>query len=99
MIHKIVRYKVKRGKVEEVKRAIIEFVELVAKNEPHTLYEANQADDGVTFIHIMSFPDKSKEEKHKTAVYTMKFVESLYPNCEEEPVFLDLKLVKSTSHF
>ena len=96
MISKIARYKVQKEKLEGVKKAVMEFVEAIAKNELQTLYEAYQSDDDVSFVHFMSFPDGSAEKNHQTAAHTMKFVEALYPNCEESPVFTDLKLVRST---
>jgi quinol monooxygenase YgiN len=96
VIRKVVRYKVKEAELEPVEQAITEFVDAIAQNEPHTVYEAYQSDDGVSFIHFMSFPDQEAEQKHQTAAYTMKFVQVLYPRCEEAPVFTDLKLVRSS---
>ena len=54
------------------------------------------ADDGVTFFHVMAFPDEDAEEAHRTAAHTMRFVEELYPRCEEEPIFHTLTLVHTT---
>jgi quinol monooxygenase YgiN len=88
------RYKVHRDKLQIVRKAITEFVEAIAKNEPETIYEANQADDELTFIHIASFPDEVAETIHRKAEYTDRFVEVLYPCCEQLPEFLELRLIK-----
>lgn len=96
MIHKIARYKVREAELKTVEQAITEFVDAIAENEPHTLYEAYQSDDSVSFVHFMSFPDQEAEKTHQTAPYTTKFVQVLYPRCEEAPAFTDLKLVRST---
>lgn len=50
----------------------------------------------MSFVHLMAFSDQSDEERHQTAPYTMDFVEVLYPNCEEQPVFTDLRPIRST---
>ena len=94
--HLTVRYKVKHDKVAEVKHALREFVEVIEREEPEIVrYESFQLGDVVTFVHFMSFPNEAVEERHRDAEHTRKFVEALYPNCEEEPVFTDLMLVCS----
>ena len=46
----------------------------------------------------MAFPDHEAERAHQTAEHTTRFVEILYPNCEEAPSFVDLTLSKSADH-
>lgn len=96
MIRKVAHYRVKKEHVTDVRRIVSEFVGQVEKHEPRTLYEANIGDDGVTFIHFMSFPSKEDELKHRGADYTLRFVADLYPKCEDEPQFTQLSLVRST---
>jgi quinol monooxygenase YgiN len=96
MIKKVAIYKVKREELGAVESAVREFVGEIAGNEPQTNYEAFQADDDVSFVHIMSFPDEAAEALHRNAQYTGKFVEILYPRCMEGPNFLDLRLIGST---
>ena len=96
MIRKIAQYRVKSGAVEDVREAIQKFVDAVAQHEPDTIYGALVADDGTTFIHCMAFPTQEAEEHHRTAAYTKRFVEELYPNCEEEPVFTTVEVAQST---
>jgi quinol monooxygenase YgiN len=96
MIYKIVRYKMKLGRGAVAVEALKDFVAGIAADEPETFYEAYQAEDGVSFVNMMRFPDETAEKYHQSAPHTMKFVEILYPNCEEMPVFTTLNLVKST---
>ena len=96
MIHRMAKYKVKKEKLEDVKNAIIEFVDAVKKNEPGTqVYEAFQEDDEVSFVHLMSFEDANARNIHRNSSYLKKFVDLLYPNCDEQPVFTDLHLIRS----
>ncbi len=96
MIRKIARYVVKEDEIDHVKPIIEGFVSAIKEYESATLYHAYQADDGVTFFHVMAFPDEEAEEAHRTAAHTVRFVDELYPRCEETPVFNDLTLVNTT---
>ena len=96
MIKKMVRYRVKADEVEAVRKAIGEFVDAMAEHEPNTIYGSLQADDGVSFVHAMAFPDAEAEEFHGTAEHTKRFVEVLYPKCDQEPQFTTFKVIGST---
>lgn len=98
MIHKIVHYKMKADKVDVAIEALEKFVAGIAADEPETFYEAYQSEDEVSFVNVMAFPDEMAEKYHQSAPHTMKFVDIIYPNCEEMPVFTTLKLVKSTEN-
>ena len=94
MISISVKYKVKKDNLEEVKKAIEEFVTEV-KNEPGVLsYNAFQEED-ISFVHFITFKDDMAKKSHENSVHVRKFVDFLYPVCEEEPVFNNLNLVKS----
>lgn len=96
MKHVMVRYRVKKGKAEEVKKAIEQFVFDVKRHDWGTVsYEAFQEDE-LTFVHLMSFRDEKSERLHHEADHTNRFVDMLYPNCEKEPVFTELKPVASS---
>ena len=96
MKHVMAKYKAKRDKIGEVREAVAEFVDAVKKNEPGTLvYEAFQEVDGDSFVHIMTFKDDKAEQVHGSSDYVKKFVQLLYPYCDEEPVFTKLQLVRS----
>ncbi len=96
MIYKIVHYKMKADKGDVAVKALESFIAGIVEDEPETFYEGYQADDGVSFVNIMAFPDETAEKYHQSAPHTQKFVEILYPNCEEMPAFTTLKLIKST---
>ena len=93
MIRKFTQYKVKEGKLIEVEKAIQAFVNAIAQEEPNTHYAAYRTEDPTVFVHTMAFPDAAAEELHQQADYTLKFVDALYPNCEEPPRFHDLTLI------
>ncbi len=97
VIRKIAEYRVKLGKIGEAEQAIKAFVAAIAAEEPQTIYSAYRKDDGLSFIHFMAFPNQEAETTHQRAAYTLKFVEALYPNCEEQPRFTDLTLVHSSN--
>ncbi len=96
MISKIVKYKVKTDEVDTVLSAIKEFLIAIANTEPETKYESLQLVNGVDFIHTMRFPNQMAEEQHQKAQYTLKFVSILYPRCETEPEYTDVKEYLST---
>ncbi|UCF89009.1 MAG: antibiotic biosynthesis monooxygenase [bacterium] len=95
-IHMLALYKVKPDKVDEVRLAVNEFVEAVKENEPGALfYEAYQGKGDLSFFHLMTFEDGVAEELHRQTPHMATFVQKLYPNCEEEPGFVELELVRS----
>ena len=49
-------------------------------------------------VHLMSFVDEEAERIHRSTPHVKKFVEILYPNCDEAPAFVDLTLVRSTQY-
>ncbi len=95
MISLTAEYKVKKQKVQETKDAIAAFVSAVHKQEPGTVhYEAFQLPDKVSFIHFMTFKDKKSQKFHQSTTHCEKFVECLYPNCEVEPKFTEVKNIE-----
>ena len=90
MKHRIARFKVRASEVAAAEKAIIAFVAKVA-DEPGTLrYESFREQDGVSFIHFMSFADEAAERAHRETDHVKKFVADLYPRCEVQPSFTDL---------
>jgi quinol monooxygenase YgiN len=96
MIRKLASYRIDPESLEEVKQAIEDFVAAIARKEPETIYEAYRVADGMSFLHLMTFPDQDAEKLHQAAPHTKRFVDILYPLCEEQPTFLDVTLVKSS---
>ncbi len=96
MIHIMALYQVKEGKLTETISAVEEFVDAVKDNEPGTLvYEAVRGKDDLSFFHVMTFQNEEAEEFHRSTPHMSKFAETLSSNCQEEPVFVELDLVRS----
>jgi quinol monooxygenase YgiN len=96
MIRLLVQYRVKADAVDQVQQVVTQFVDDIRANEPNTIYGAFVAADGRSFFHAMAFPDEQAAKRHRSAAHTRRFVELLYSNCEEEPHFIQLELVRST---
>lgn len=90
MIHLLAEYTVRPGSLAEVGSAVETFIEAVRENEPRTEYRAFRRGSTRQFVHLMAFEDESAQKRHQEAPYTLRFVEKLYPNCMEEPVFTPL---------
>ncbi|GMT48997.1 MAG: hypothetical protein IEMM0008_0536 [bacterium] len=89
MIHQIVNYRVKKEKLKDVKKALVELLNEVHKNQDLTpIYEAFQKTDLCSFVHLIAFQDKKAQENHSNSSYVQRFKEILYPSCEEQPVFI-----------
>lgn len=98
MKHLMVRYRVRKEKLSEAEHTIRDFIGAV-RQEPGTyVYEAFREPDGVSFVHIMSFQDEQAERIHRGAKHTKAFTEQLYPLCEHEPMFTELRLIEQVSH-
>ena len=93
MIIKLATYSVKPGSVEIAKSAASEFVKSIKENEPGTFYESFIYVEN-TFVHLMKFKNEETEEYHRTSNHTKKFVEVIYPECIDPPVFKDLEIVE-----
>lgn len=95
-IHMLALYRVKEDKIEEVKEAVAIVVDAIKDNEPGTLfYEAYQGQEDVSFFHMMTFENEDAEETHRSTPHMAEFAAKLYPNCVEEPVFVELDLIRS----
>lgn len=93
MKYRSTRFRVRKSEVAAAEKAIIEFVAKVA-DEPGTLrYESFREADGVSYLHFMSFADDAAEEAHGQTDHMKRFVAELYPKCEVQPVFSDLRMV------
>ncbi len=92
MIIKKAEYKVKSDNLDEALNIVRSFVRTVDQEEPGVVkYDAFQhKDDPQTFTHFMVFTDESADETHQNAEHTKKFVENLYPKCENEPEYTEL---------
>ena len=90
---RIARFRVRASETAAAEKAIIAFVSKVA-DEPGTLrYESFREADGVSYVHLMAFADEAAEQSHKQTDHVKQFVAELYPKCEVQPVFTDLKMI------
>jgi quinol monooxygenase YgiN len=90
---RMARFRVRASEVAAAEEAIIAFVSKVA-DEPGTLrYESFREPDGVSYVHLMGFADEAAEEAHKKTDHLKQFVADLYPRCETQPAFIDLKMI------
>jgi len=95
-IHMLALYRIKEDKIDEVKEAVATVVDAIKENEPGTLfYEAYQGQEDVSFFHMMTFENEDAEEIHRSTPHMAEFAAALYPNCVEEPVFVELDLIRS----
>jgi quinol monooxygenase YgiN len=95
-IHMLAIYQVKENKLDEVRLAVTEFIDAVKEHEPGTLfYESYKGKEDTSFFHLMTFEDTVAEELHRQTPHMAAFVQKLYPNCEDEPGFVELELVGS----
>ncbi|MCA1829284.1 MAG: antibiotic biosynthesis monooxygenase [Myxococcales bacterium] len=93
MRYRIARFKVRPSEVGAAEKAIIDFVAKVA-DEPGTLrYDSYREADGVSYVHFMTFADDAAEKEHRETDHVKKFVADLYPRCEVQPSFTDLKKI------
>lgn len=99
-IYQTAHYQVNETAVEDVKAAIVEFVDHVRANEPGTrLYAAWQKDDDPTrFVHLFIFEDGAAQTAHGESAAVKRF-ESVYsPELVGGPViFTDYGLVAENS--
>ncbi len=83
----IVDFEIRDGCLEEAEAAIREFVAEIEKKEPGTCfyYSLREKDNPRLFSHVMSFQDQEQHEAHRKTEHVSRFVEKLYPLCEEKP--------------
>lgn len=94
MIRIVAQYTVRPGTDSAVEAIVRRFVRAVRSNEPTTEYSAYRLNGSRAFLHVMCFADEDSHEVHRSAPYTLKLVEDLYPNCEQEPAFTPLSIIE-----
>lgn len=92
MMHKIMRYQVRKDAVPQALAAVKAFVDEVGRKEGGTAkYEAWQDKlDPTRFTHHMAFRTPSAEKYHTTTPWSKKFVEALHPLCAELPALSEV---------
>jgi len=97
-IHQTAEYRVTPGGVEDVRRAIVEFVAYVRNNEPGTrMYTAWQRqDDPTRFTHLFIFEDAAAQAAHSESAAVARFEAAYRPHLAGgDVVFTDFEEVAS----
>ena len=95
-IYQTAQYQVEGTALDEVKAAIVDFVEYVRANEPGTkLYAAwQQVDDPTRFVHLFIFEDEAAQDAHSRSAAVRAFESSYSPHLVGGPVvFTDHVLI------
>ena len=92
MKYTMATYTVRPEKVNEVKRAVVEFLAEIRKHEPRTLYLVFRENGSHTFVHWMSFENEAAERRHSQAKYNDRFVKRILPNCLGKAEFTEFQL-------
>ena len=95
-IYTIAEYQVRPTGVENVKRAIEEFVPYIKAHEPGTrLYEAwQQKDDPTHFVHFFIFENEAAHTAHGKSDAVKRFEAAYRPELAGgEVVFTDYRLI------
>ena len=87
-IFQTAHYAVRPEGVDDVKAAIVEFVDYVTQNEPGShLYAAwQQADNPTHFVHLFIFDDEAAHEAHGQSAAVRQFEAVYQPYLSEGPV-------------
>ncbi|MDE1842593.1 MAG: antibiotic biosynthesis monooxygenase [Thaumarchaeota archaeon] len=88
----LVKYKIKKKKLDKAKDAISEYVEAVKKHEPQTIhYKVFQdKDDNTVFVHMMSFLDKNAKKTHEKTAHLKKLKKILIPISKGKAEYTDM---------
>jgi hypothetical protein len=88
----MIRYTVKRDRAAENERYIAEVFEQLNREKPTGLrYASFKLDDGVSFVHIVSFEAADDSNPLRELSAFKAFRAEIRDRCEDEPVTLDLK--------
>ncbi len=99
----LVKYKIKKKKLDKAKTAISEYIDAVKKHEPRTAeYKVFQdEDDSTVFVHMMSFMDKDAKKTHEKSEHLKKLEKILVPISKGKAEYtnmVELKPMKSNEN-
>ena len=100
-IHELARYEIRPEALDEVLRAIVEFVAYVRSNESGALrYEVWQESERPTrFVHIFVWRDEEANRIHGESAAVKKFAGILYPKCLAPVEFITYTQVDANASF
>jgi quinol monooxygenase YgiN len=87
---RIARFHVEPQHLDRAALAIEEFTRSVGEREPGTLRYESFRDANGGFVHVMEFVDAAAELAHRGTEHVRRFVDVLYPLCDEKPTFTDM---------
>jgi quinol monooxygenase YgiN len=92
----MVQYKIKKKKLAKATSAILDYVEMVKKNEPGTTeYKVFQDEnDRTLFVHLMSFTDKAAKKTHEKSVHLKQLKKILVPISKGKAVYTNMLTIK-----
>lgn len=97
-VHQTVVYRVDPAAVGLVEAAMVEYAEYLAREIPGALWwTGRHEDDPTQFVTVISAIDESTDDELRTCAGTRAFVEVLYANTVEDPIFTGLTEVSTTS--
>ena len=100
-IHELARYEVRPEALDEVLRAIHEFVAYVRANEAGALrYEVwQEAEHPARFVHIFVWRDEEANRIHGESEAVKKFAGVLYPQCLAPVEFITYRQIDANARF
>jgi quinol monooxygenase YgiN len=100
-IHELARYEVRPEALDEVLKAIHEFVAYVRTNEPGSLrYEVwQEAEHPTRFVHLFVWKNKEANRIHGESAAVKKFAGILYPKCLAPVEFVGYRQIDANAAF
>jgi quinol monooxygenase YgiN len=100
-IHELARYEVRPEALDEVLRAIHEFVAYIRANEPgSSRYEVWQESEHPTrFVHLFVWKNEDANRTHGESAAVKKFAGILYPKCLAPVEFIEYKQIDANAAF
>lgn len=97
-VHQTVVYRVDPAAVGRVEAAMVEYADYLAQEIPGALWWTGRHDEDRTrFITVISAVDEATDDEIRACTGTERFVEVLYANTVEDPVFTRLTEVATTA--
>jgi quinol monooxygenase YgiN len=92
--HWVVRYRVKPDRVDQVRAAMVEFVEQVEKHERQLpIYHCLLEPDGTTFVHYFVVESDAALQFHRNTKHFRRFFRIVSSAAADEPIFTPMRLV------
>lgn len=97
-VHQTVIYRIDPAAIDVVEAAMAEYAAYLAREIPGALWwTGKQEADPLTYVTVISAIDEDTDAEIRTCAGTQRFVEVLYANTVEDPVFTSLTEVATTS--